>query len=175
MIVTLIRHTSVDVPKGVCYGQTDVPVAGTFPQEAEATKNRLAGKEFDAVYSSPLTRARLLAEYCGFPDHRIDDRLKEMNMGDWEMKRYDDIKDDNLQKWYDDYMHVATTNGESYPMVYQRVADFLDELKGKPFKRVAVFAHCGVLLCAGIYGRLFPEEGCFEHAVDYGGIEEIEI
>ena len=22
---------------------------------------------------------------------------------------------------------------------------------------------------------LFPEEGCFEHAVDYGGIEEIEI
>ena len=27
MKVTLIRHTSVAVEKGVCYGQTDVPVA----------------------------------------------------------------------------------------------------------------------------------------------------
>ena len=26
MVVYLIRHTSVDVPQGVCYGQTDVPL-----------------------------------------------------------------------------------------------------------------------------------------------------
>lgn len=175
MKVTLIRHTSVDVPKGVCYGQTDVPVAASFPEETEMTKSRLEGKVFDKVFCSPLTRARLLAEYCGHDDYTTDERLLEMNMGDWEMKRYDDIKDDNLQKWYDDYMHVATTNGESFPMIYKRVADFLDELKTKDYKHVAVFAHCGILLCAGIYGGLFSEEGCFEHTVDYGGIEEIEI
>lgn len=175
MKVTLIRHTSVDVPKGVCYGQTDVPVAASFPEEAEMTKSRLEGKVFDKVFCSPLTRARLLAEYCGHYDYTTDKRLLEMNMGDWEMKRYDDIKDDNLQKWYDDYMHVATTNGESFPMVYERVAGFLDELKQKPYRQVAIFAHCGVLLCAGIYGGLFKEEGCFEHTVEYGGIEEIEI
>lgn len=175
MKVTLIRHTSVDVPKGVCYGQTDVPVAASFPEEAERTKSRLEGKVFDKVFCSPLTRARLLAEYCGHDDYTTDERLLEMNMGDWEMKRYDDIKDDNLQKWYDDYMHVATTNGESFPMIYKRVADFLYELKTKDYKHVAVFAHCGILLCAGIYGGLFSEEGCFEHTVDYGGIEEIEI
>ena len=175
MEVILIRHTSVDVPPGVCYGQTDVPVAASFPEEAEMTKSRLEGKVFDKVFCSPLTRARLLAEYCGHDDYTTDERLLEMNMGDWEMKRYDDIKDDNLQKWYDDYMHVATTNGESFPMIYKRVADFLDELKTKDYKHVAVFAHCGILLCAGIYGGLFSEEGCFEHTVDYGGIEEIEI
>lgn len=175
MKVTLIRHTRVDVAKGICYGQTDVPVAATFHEEAQQTRNNLQGKRFDAVFSSPLTRARVLAEYCGFKDYCIDRRLMEMNMGNWEMQRYDDIKDDNLQKWYDDYMHVATTNGESFPMLYNRVADFLDELKEKPFRNVAIFAHCGVLICAGIYGGLFKKEGCFEHAVDYGGIEEIEI
>ena len=132
MKVILIRHTSVDVPKGVCYGQTDVPVAATFTEEAEMTKKALGDRTFDAVFSSPLTRARLLADYCGYPTPVTDNRLMEMNMGDWEMKRYDDIKDDNLQKWYDDYMHVATTNGESFPMVYERVAGFLDELKQKP-------------------------------------------
>lgn len=97
MKVILIRHTSVDVPKGVCYGQTDVPVAATFTEEAEMTKKALGDRTFDAVFSSPLTRARLLADYCGYPTPVTDNRLMEMNMGDWEMKRYDDIKDDNLQ------------------------------------------------------------------------------
>lgn len=175
MKVTLIRHTSVDVPKGVCYGWTDVPVAATFAEEAERTKGLLKGKQFDKVFSSPLTRARVLAEDCGYNDYQTDDRLKELNMGDWEMQHYDDIKDDNLQMWYDDYMHVATTNGESFPMLYQRVSNFLDWLKSQSYTHVAVFAHCGVLLCAGIYAGLFAEEGCFEHTVEYGGIEEIEI
>lgn len=37
MEVILIRHTSVDVPTGVCYGQTDVPLRATFEQEAAVT------------------------------------------------------------------------------------------------------------------------------------------
>ncbi len=36
MEVILIRHTSVDVPPGVCYGQTDVPLKPTFEQEPES-------------------------------------------------------------------------------------------------------------------------------------------
>ena len=68
MEVTLIRHTSVAVPKGTCYGWSDVPVASTFEAEAHATRRRLEGKVFDQAYTSPLTRARMLAAYCGFPD-----------------------------------------------------------------------------------------------------------
>ena len=41
MEVILVRHTSVDVPKGTCYGWTDVPVRDTFEQEAQATKHAL--------------------------------------------------------------------------------------------------------------------------------------
>ncbi len=175
MKVTLVRHTSVDVPKGVCYGWTDVPVAASFPQEAEETKKRISGLKFDKVFSSPLSRARKLAEYCGLGDCEIDNRLMEMNMGDWEMKRFDDIKDDNLQKWYEDYMHVSTTNGEGFPQLYKRVSDFLDWLRVQSFEKVAVFSHCGVLICAGIYAGLFDKKDCFKHTVEYGGIEEIDI
>ena len=91
MKVFLIRHTSVGVPKGTCYGQADVPVADTFEQEASATKSRLSGMTFDHVYTSPLSRAALLADFCGFPDAERDSRLKEMNMGKWEMQRWEDI------------------------------------------------------------------------------------
>lgn len=41
MEVILIRHTSVDVPPGVCYGQTDVPLKPTFEQEAAITQENL--------------------------------------------------------------------------------------------------------------------------------------
>ena len=46
MVVYLIRHTSVDVPQGVCYGQTDVPLNPTFEEEAAQTSARLKGLQF---------------------------------------------------------------------------------------------------------------------------------
>lgn len=175
MEIILIRHTSVNVPKGTCYGWTDVPVNDTFEEEAEITKRNLEPYTFDAVYSSPLTRARMLAEYCGYPSPVVDERVKELNMGDWEMRLFDEIDDENLQRWYDDYMRVAPTGGESFQMLYARVASFLDELKTKHYKTVAVFAHGGVLMCAGIYGGLFSEKDCMKHLAPFGGIQKIEI
>ena len=176
MEVVLVRHTHVGVPKGTCYGWTDVPVADTFLEEADATKSNLEQYgQFDDVYSSPLTRARKLAAHCGYANPTVDERLKEMNMGDWEMQRFDDIKDTRLQLWYDDFMHVAPTGGESFPQLYARVSAFLDELRTKKHHRVAVFAHGGVLICAGIYAGLVPSEGCFRHLVECGGIEVIQI
>ena len=66
MEVILVRHTSVDVPPGTCYGQTDVALRSTFPEEAEAVYRRLAGYvPFDRVYTSPLRRCIRLAEYGG--------------------------------------------------------------------------------------------------------------
>ena len=44
----MIRHTSVNVAKGTCYGWTDVPVSDTFEQEASITKSNLDGITFDA-------------------------------------------------------------------------------------------------------------------------------
>ena len=176
MKVTLIRHTKVDVPKGTCYGWSDVPVANSFEEEAAVTKQNLMKKQpFDAVFSSPLTRARKLAAYCGYPHPTLDNRLKEMNMGDWEMQRFDEIVDDNLQRWYADYMNVRTTNGEGFPDVYSRVSDFLNQLKTQPHRRVVVFAHGGVLICAGIYAGVFKRENAFEHLTPFGGLLRMTI
>lgn len=196
MHIVMIRHTLVGVPKGTCYGWTDVPVADTFEEEAAETKRNLEGTlssmtshghtiGFDAVFSSPLTRARKLAAYCGYANPILDERLKEMNMGDWEMQRYDDINDDALQMWYEDYMHLRATNGEGFPDLYARVSSFFDDLLSHPEKitrnvatperldKVAIFAHGGVLIAAGIYFGLFPSEDCFSHLVPCGGLQVI--
>ncbi|MDE7378091.1 MAG: alpha-ribazole phosphatase [Paraprevotella sp.] len=175
MEIYLIRHTSVDVPPGTCYGCTDVPLRDTFEQEAAETRRRLEGLSFDKVFCSPLSRAARLAAFCGYPDAERCDRLKEMNMGEWEMRRFDDITDPQLQRWYDDYLNQPTKGGESFRDLYARVTDFLNELRGKEYKRVALFAHGGVLICARVFaGQIRMEDG-FDQLTPYGGVERIEV
>ena len=174
--IILVRHTSVDVPRGTCYGQTDVPVADSFVQEATLTRQMLQTyAPFDCAYTSPLTRAKQLAAFCGYADATTDARLMEMSMGEWEMMRYDDISDPRLSEWYDDYMHLPTPGGESFPMLHARVSAFLDELRQKDDRRVVVFAHGGVLISAGLYAGLFDEQHAWDHLTPYGGIQYIEI
>jgi alpha-ribazole phosphatase len=175
MLVYLIRHTSVDVEPGTCYGQTDVPLKPTFQEEAHVTSCVLGTKKFDKVFSSPLSRSFKLACFCGFPDAIKDDRLMEINFGNWEMKRFSDITDKNLDKWYDDYINVRATNGESFMDQYNRVASFLDELKHEKYQRVAIFAHGGVLICAQIYAGLITPQQAFNALTPYGGVIKIEI
>ena len=171
MEIIWIRHTSVDVPPGVCYGQTDVPLKPTFEQEAAVTKENLQTyRPFDRAYTSPLTRCVRLAAYCGFPDAERDKRIMEINFGEWEVKPFDGNDDPRLKEWYADYLNVAATGGESFAMQYRRVSQFLDELKLKDYQRVAIFAHGGVLICAQIYAGLVKPEEAFSALTPYGGI-----
>lgn len=176
MEIILIRHTSVDVLPGTCYGQTDVPLKPTFEQEAAVTSENLKTYlPFDKVYTSPLSRCTRLAAYCGYPDAQREPRIMELNFGDWEMKTFTQINDSRLQEWFDDYLHVPATNGESFAMQYERVSQFLNELKAMPYHRVAVFAHGGVLICSQIYAGFLKPEEAFTALTPYGGIISINI
>lgn len=176
MEIVLIRHTAVDVPKGVCYGQTDVTLKSSFEEEADIVRQKLASHTpFDAIYTSPLSRCVRLATHCGYEDATHDRRLMEINFGKWEMLAYDDIRDPRLQEWYDDYLNIAATDGESFMMQYERVSSFLDEVKSKPYRKIAIFTHGGVLLCAQIYAKSLCIEDAFNALTPYGGIIKIEI
>ena len=175
MIVTLIRHTSVNVPPGMCYGQTDVPLNPSFPEEAAIVCKNLEAENFGAVYNSPLSRCVKLAAYCGFPDARKDDRIKELHFGDWEMQYYDRINDPRLAAWYRDSTNIAATNGESFGQQYRRVAAFLDELKKKKDSPLALFTHGGSILCVQVYAGLLNPAEAFRHLTPYGGIVKLEI
>lgn len=170
-----IRHTAVDVPEGTCYGQSNVPLKSTFTDEAEVVKQNLQGLTFDAVYSSPLSRCRKLANYCGFKDILLMDRLKEMHFGEWEMVSWENIDDENIDKWYENWIHQPVTGGESFKMQYDRVADFLDEMKQQNHNAVAIFTHAGVINCARVYVGNTTLEKAFEFTPKYGEIVCLDI
>ena len=61
----------------------------TGRSQAEEARQRLSGVQFDAVYSSPLSRAVETAVLVsGWPAEtvRTDERIKEIAFGDWECK-----------------------------------------------------------------------------------------
>ena len=177
MIVHLVRHTSVDVPKGICYGFTDVPLRESFPQEAQAVKENIEklAIKWDEVYCSPLSRCAKLAHFCGYTNALPDNRVKELNFGEWEMQPFDGIKDPRIEEWYKDYLRVRATGGESFEDQFIRVKAFLEEKKLEGKKNILVFAHGGVLVCAKILcGKIKPEDA-FSGLDDYGSIISVEI
>ncbi len=168
MKLTFIRHTSVAVEPDICYGWSDVDTASTFPEEAETVRKSIKGEHFDTVYCSPLTRCRRLAGFCGYPHPQIDERLKELNFGTWEMQRWDAITDPHLNLWYKDWIHQPAGGAESYIEQYQRVSKFLDEIRNTPQQQCCIFTHRGVIACALVYSHHCTIEKSFDEAIPYG-------
>lgn len=176
MELYLIRHTAVDVPAGIAYGQTDVPLKPTFEQEAEIVKTNLIGETFDNVWTSPLSRASKLATYCGYPDATIDDRLMEISFGTWEMLSWQEIATDaHSKRWMEQWVDTPAPQGESFQMQYERVTAFFEELKKNNFKKVCAFAHGGVIACANVYTGLVEKESAFSQIPTYGSIVRFKI
>ena len=153
-----------------CASCTIIAIYASYIEEATATREALAalGRP-DAVFTSPLSRCVRLSEFCGYPDAIRDARLLEMNFGEWEMQRYEEIHDPYIEDWYEDYINLPVPGGESFMMQYQRVTAFLEELRAKPFARVLVFAHGGVLACAKIFAGLTAPKEAFFNLTPYGG------
>lgn len=173
MKIYLVRHTAVGVPKGTCYGQTDVPLKDTFESEAEIVKQKLAHVKEDAVFSSPLSRCRKLANYCGYAENiQLYDRLKELHFGDWEMHKWDEL---DMTEWEKDWINNPAPNGESFKHMYDRVASFFDEIKDNDYKEVIVFAHGGVINCAKVYFGQTDLKSAFDNMAEYGQVLEFEL
>lgn len=166
----VVRHTSVDVPEGVCYGGTDVGLKESFAEEASVVAKNLEGYTPDIVYTSPLSRAMRLAKAVGYHEAIPDVRLREQHFGDWEMQRYDEITDPQMQLWFEDYVNVVPTNGESFAQQVNRLGDFVEEIRGTGYQKILVFAHAGVQMSIGAYLGLYEMIDAPKYIQGYGSI-----
>lgn len=171
MEIYVIRHTPVNVSKNVCYGQSDLDTSKSFLQDAEELRKKLPSN-FDQVFTSPLSRCTFLANELGFYDAILDERLKEMNFGDWELKKWEDINSDDLQNWMDNYDTVTTPNGESLMDLYLRVETFYEDLKNRNDRKVLIITHAGVIRCLWAKILEIPLKNCFKIPV---GFDEVLI
>jgi len=140
-----LRHPTPDIPQGICYGQTDMDIAdeghGQIIQALQDTP------PLTRIIASPALRCRKLSEQLARRDNltlTFDERLWEMNMGDWEGIAWKDIDRELSTRWLKDARHNPTPNGECFADVEHRVAQCIDEIlndPGFPDNQTAIICH----------------------------------
>lgn len=171
MEIYLIRHTTPKVDKGVCYGQTDLELAPTYPEEFDVLLKKIPN-DFDRVFSSPLHRCSKLAMHIS-SDVTIDPRLMELDFGEWENRRWEDIELSALNRWMDDFVNIPPPKGESFIDLQNRVAPAWVKITKQSVEKIAIVTHAGVIriILSEILG--FPLQNSFNIKLDYGKVCKI--
>jgi alpha-ribazole phosphatase len=150
----LVRHAQPLIEVGVCYGQLDVA--------ADAEANRVCAETLAkvlphgiSIICSPLQRceqlAQVLSRLRADLTYKTDLRLKEMDFGRWEGRRWDDIGAAAIDAWVADFAQHPPGGGESAQHFMQRVADVWDETRGS--SDTVWITHAGVIRAATLLHR----------------------
>ena len=134
--VYIVRHGQTDTNKTLAINGsgTNLPLNETGIKQAEALRDSFDIERIDYVYASPLIRAKQTAEILDQGKHKIiyDDRLKEMNYGNWDGKPAAEIHAkypqafDDLGYFTENYSDYCT--GETYRQLADRLMDFWHDL-----------------------------------------------
>ncbi len=125
----LLRHPRTYAAPGLCYGRFDPPMAADALASVAALLPDLA--DVRVIFTSPSPR-------CALPAQRLaaqlscrlieDARLQELDFGEWEGRRWQDIDRRDSDLWADDPLHRTPPGGESFLGLQVRVYSLLDEL-----------------------------------------------
>ena len=153
--IYFIRHGETDWNlEGRLQGQKDIPLNDVGRVQAEEAGRRLQAIaphcEDLAYVASPMSRTRetmerLRAAIGLHPEsYRLDERLVELTFGSWEGLTWKEVRKAEPQaaamRERDKWGYVPPGGGESYAMLAERVAPFLDGLT----RDTVVVSHGGV-------------------------------
>lgn len=175
MNIYLIRHTEVYNPNKLCYGQSEIPLAENFTASFDWIQDSLGDfdQENNLYYSSPFRRCTKLAAYLSNDDFMIDNRISELNFGNWEMQAWNKIDPEELNRWMTDFVNVRLKAGESFTDLFNRVTAFYDEIIRSGKENIIIITHAGVIRSVLAYILDFPLENAFDLEISYSSITKI--
>ena len=142
----LVRHGETAwSASGQHTSRTDIPLTEHGRKRAEELRDYLQGTRFDAVFTSPMQRARQTCAIAGFGEvAKVEDGLKEWDYGVYEGKTTKEIQADipGWSVWKDEIV-----DGETVEHVGERADGVIARaLAAAPDGgKVALFAHAHIL------------------------------
>ncbi len=146
-LVLLVRHGQTPTTGTVLPGRAaNLHLSDAGRAQAEAVAERLEGLPIDALYTSPLERARETAE----PTEQLtgltatpDDGLLECDFGEWTGEKLSKLA--KLPQWRTVQQAPSTfrfPGGESFPELQARMIATMERLRGThPGGTVVCFSH----------------------------------
>tara|TARA_B100000401_G_C52651903_1_gene645865 strand:- start:314 stop:913 length:600 start_codon:yes stop_codon:yes gene_type:complete len=143
MELFVIRHTEVNNPDNLCYGNFDIPLKDNYKLKSKRLFLNLP-ENLDQIYSSPSKRCTdlLISQNKKFIKKK---ELQELNFGDWEGKKWDQIDQIELSFWMEDYVNRSPKNGEKMIDLFNRVISFTYSIYHLSLDKVLFVTHSGVI------------------------------
>ncbi len=159
MIAYCIRHgESAFNAEGRIQGQQDPPLSEHGARQARALAETFADAAIDAIYCSPLSRARQTAEpiaqVLGL-QLQFDDRLREIHAGIFQGMLWTEIQQqhpEEAQRWQGQEPDFVVPGGESRRDLMRRGGEVLTEVLTNGHANAIVVSHGGLL--AGAFKAL---------------------
>ncbi len=141
MKIYIVRHGQVPHNALKQYNTTDEDLTETGIEQALQLKEKIKNIDFDVVISSPLIRAKHTAEIITDNEIIYDGRIKERNCGSLSGQP---LEVTNREEYWNYYTTIQYGTSENIKLFFERVYNFLTDLKTKDYKNVLIVAHSGV-------------------------------
>ena len=182
--IYVVRHGETEGnAKGILHGITDTPLDDVGRKQVAETGIRLQDIKFNAVYSSPLSRAyetgEIILEHNKYGGKIVKDkRLIERNFGVCEGTVFD-VNNLNLASWanaWNESSERFIEGGDTIADMFNRVGEFLQYLKKKYKKneKILITTHCGTERTIYFHFNKKPADGNLRKARSLGNAEVAE-
>jgi broad specificity phosphatase PhoE len=179
----LIRHAEVEPQyQGVFGGRIDMNLSERGHKQAELLAKFLRGRNFDAIYASPMKRVQQTFAPSA-KHHRVKQvilpGLREIDFGDWTGFGWDAVRRKfGIQpyEWLDKIELGVVPNGESTAHFRKRVEPCLRKIiRENRGKTAAIFCHGGVIrmLLAILLDLPLPKTGAFD--IEYTSVTQVAL
>lgn len=170
--ILLIRHGETEWNRDRrIMGREEIGLNETGRFQALALKQSLAAFPLDAVYSSPILRARETAmTLCEERDLKpsFDERLVEVDYGEWVGKTFLEVRETSGYTPYFKRLETPVApKGETLFQVRDRGIEFLQEMKSRhPDQTIAAVSHADTIKCLLMNTLQIPFENIWRFRID---------
>jgi broad specificity phosphatase PhoE len=143
MKVYIVRHGQVPHNAMKQYNTSDEDLTELGIKQAEQLRDKIKNMKYDIIISSPLIRAKHTVNIININNNKIifEDRIKERSCGDLSGKP---LEVTNREEYWNYYTTIQYGTSENIKLFFERIYNFLDELKTKKYENVLIVAHSGV-------------------------------
>lgn len=178
--ITFIRHGMTEANEDGRYiGTTDLPLSSLGAKELYEKIEQFDYPSVQKVYTSPLKRCKQTVAILQPNRLTVEmEQLTEMNFGDFENKKAEDLMErDDYKEFIKGGLDNPAPHGESIRDVVNRCFEaiqiIISDMMYEGLTNVAVFTHGGIIMnmlsCFGM-----PKRKAMEYACDFGeGFEVI--
>lgn len=173
----LVRHGHTEVAdEGIVAGFNDVKLSAVGEASLVKLRSTIDDLKFTAFYTSDLQRAQRSMALLTKNTYIADERLKELNFGDWEGKSWNAIhlqQPEVLNTWSSDWVNKSPPAGETFKQLANRCSTWLDEQSYDDNLATLVTAHGGsirALLCVALK---LPLSAAMQFDVDHASVTKL--